>query len=173
MLNENDILDLLEEYVRDPKNRQWLLQRQGVEIGGNADVALAVRRALISAIRSVLPGFKVDGIRVVRNARAESGDQIDIVIDEAALHRESLYYFKDGVRKQGEGINDILALFTHGYDLSHRVPYGYWKKHTGETVRIGALAHRDANPFLQNLCDQLNVKYAGICTIELNNDYKT
>lgn len=173
MLSEKDILNLLQEYVRTPEAKKWLSSQYGVTIGGFDSVVNDIKQELIAAITAVLPNFNTSAIHCLREDRDEKNSRYSIVIDMAALRRESLYYTTAaGNRVQGEGIDDILALFTHGYTLKHRTPYGIWDRSDGTSVRIPALRHRDANPFLQELCKKLNVKYRDICVITLNDDYK-
>lgn len=173
MLNEKDILNLLQEYVRVPENRKWLEKHHGVDIGINTDVLLEIKQELEAAITTVLPNFNMSSVRCVRDTQVGGVAKYSIVIDITSLRRESLHYTtKEGKRVQGEGIDDILALFTHGYTLKHRVPYGIWDKSDGSSMRIKALPHRDPNPFLQDLCKELNAKYHDVCEITLNDDYK-
>jgi len=173
MLNERDILNLLEEYVRTLEAKKWLKDSFDVSLGSDTQIVDEIRNELISAIRTVLPGFRFDLIQAVKSRESETSAEYEIRIGEDALRRESLYYTtKNGVRRQGEGIDDILALFTHGYTLKHRAPYGMWDRSDGTSVAVRALAHRDANPFLENLCNYLNARYDGICEITLNDDYK-
>ena len=173
MLNEKDILNLLQAYVRAPENRGWLKKEHDVEFGVDTRILADIRRELEAAIKSVLPNFKMSSVRFVRDSSVSGSEKYNVIIDSSALRRESLYYTtKDGNRVQGEGIDDILALFTHGYTLKHRAPYGIWDRSDGDSVMVRAKAHRDANPFLQNLCNTLNAKYHDVCEVTLSDDYK-
>ena len=104
-----------------------------------------------------------------------------IVVDESSLRRASLHYMKQSderlMVKRGEGINDILALFTHGYTINGRRPYGFWVRDNlaaelgNPLTRIGALMHRDPNPFLTEFVNEMNTEYSGICEVTLNAKY--
>ena len=72
---------------------------------------------------------------------------------------------------RGEGVNDILALFTHGYTLNKR-PYGFWVRNGGNSMtRIGALMHREPNLFLSEFVQRMNEEYIGQCVLALNDKY--
>lgn len=172
MLNESDIMNLLQEYIRTPEVKKWLSECYNVKIDAQEDVVKAIQQELANEILIVLPNFNVNAITYVKEIDVHKEARYSVIIDSAALRRESLYRtLKNGNRIQGEGIDDILSLFSHGYTLKHRAPYGTWERSDGSSIVVGALSHRNPNPFLQNLCKRLNAKYGDSCTITLNDDY--
>ena len=176
MYSAKDINAILEEYIRTPEGRRFLHQSgystHDTELSKEqyAPILQEIRDAFISAVLKVLPNFRVDCVSIEIPRKSKWAY---ITIDPAALRRESLYWQSaDGTRVgQGAGIDDILALFTHGYTLSHRAPYGVWEKSDGTSVRTSALSHRDPNPFLENLLAYLVAKYGSTCSIVLHGDY--
>ena len=101
------------------------------------------------------------------------GTHASVDIAHDALRRESLHYTTaNGSRGQGRGIDDILSLFAHGYTLRGQIPYGMWDTSSGRSVFVHAKSYREPNDFLTKVCEELNRKYDGICTITLNDQYK-
>ena len=146
------------------------------------DYLFEIKELFYEGVTAVIPSFN----RSFNEINAESDYIIDggvhasVSVNESALHRSSLHYMNQKTYENtgsltishGEGVDDILALFTHGYSLSRR-PYGFWVKSGGKSmVRIGALMHRDPNPFLAVIVNQINEKYRGICEATLDDKYK-
>ena len=126
------------------------------------------------AVREVIRSFYVSSIQaVISDIDSQGILRASISVDEDALRRASLHHMNSDLTiSHGQGINDIIALFTHGYSLNKR-PYGFWVRNGGDSMaRIGARMHRDPNPFLQNLVNKLNAEYDGRCVVTLNNKYK-
>ena len=145
-----------------------LTKEQALEIA--RDICEEVRKA----VREVIHSFRVSAIQAHFDGIDERGFlRANISVDEDALYRASLHHMnRDLTISHGEGVNDIIALFTHGYSLSKR-PYGFWVRNGGRSMnRIGARMHRDPNPFLQDLVNRLNAEYDGRCTVTLNNKYR-
>ena len=176
MYSAKDINALLEEYIRSPEGKRFLHEHNyGTHLTRlkktqYAPILQEIREAFISAVLKVLPNFRESGVSITLQ---RSGNWAYITIDPTALRRESLYWESaDGTKAgQGAGIDDILALFTHGYTLSHRAPYGVWDRSDGTSVKTAALHHRDPNPFLQNLLLYLEAKYGNVCSFVLHEDY--
>lgn len=138
-----------------------------------------IRNEFINAVSAVIASFRGDGVFTAHGEMDECGYvQASISVDEDALRRESLHYMNKNLSIGcGEGVDDILALFTHGYTLSKR-PYGFWVRDTthisatGQAMkRIGARMHRDPNPFLTEFVKRMNEKYGDKCVVTLNNKY--
>jgi hypothetical protein len=132
----------------------------------------------ISAVITVIPSFRFAGGRTVGQIDNEGRVRASIFVNEDSLRRESLHYVnKDLSIGRGDGVDDILALFTHGYTISGKRPYGFWVRDnlTAELgnplTRIGALMHRDPNPFLTEFVNEMNIEYSGICEVTLNDKY--
>lgn len=100
--------------------------------------------------------------------------KVQVIFDEELLKRDSLSYTrKNGQRGQGEGINNIIALFNNGYDIPDgRVPYGLWATHG---VKIRARQHRDQLQFMQQSVQEFLTKFKNkfdITSIELGSVYE-
>lgn len=192
VLSEEYIMKRLEKYIKTKQGKAQIAQyRKDVFEGKVSHPGLLtkdtvtktladVRAALISAIQKVIVTFRSDLVYTSFSPMDDDGHvNASVTVDEDALRRESLHRMKQGERltiSHGEGVRDILALFTHGYTLDKR-PYGFWVRDNvmadmGQPLtRIGALTHRDPNPFLRILVDELNEQYAGVCKITLNDKY--
>ena len=135
-----------------------------------------IRDELISVILGIIPSFRASSIVALEGEMDPQGWQVEakLVVNEDALRRESLHYMnKDLSIAHGEGVRDILALFTHGYTLSNR-PYGFWVRSGGASMnRIGARMHREPNLFLTEFVQKMNAEYAGRCVLTLNDKYTT
>lgn len=192
VLSEEYIMQRLRAYVNSEAGRTKIAQHRKDVFNGKvrtgagdltrADVDTIVREirdAFIKAVSTVIASFRGDGVLTTRGEMDERGYiQANISVDEDALRRESLHYMNKNLSiGHGEGVDDILALFTHGYTLSKR-PYGFWvhdMAHTSTTgqamERIGARMHRDPNPFLTEFVNRMNEKYGDKCVVTLNDQY--
>lgn len=149
------------------------LSREDVE-----KILTEITDKFISAVISVIPSFRYAGGRTVGEIDDEGRVKASIMVDEESLSRESLHYMNKNLTiGRGEGVHDILALFTHGYTITGRRPYGFWVRDnlTAELgnplTRVGALMHRDPNPFLTEFVNEMNTEYSGICEVTLNAKY--
>ena len=178
MITEQEIMAMLREFVLSPEGSALLKKHHkqlGVDkkYGEFVDKILGdIREKFIKAIQSKIQSFRVDAVTTYRHRAKDGQIRAELRIDSDALRRQSLYNnTKDGERRQAGGIDDILALFTHGYQTTHRVPYGYWDRSDGSSVLVRALSHRDPDAFLQKCVDRLNAQYSGVCQITLNTKY--
>lgn len=141
------------------------------------DIARDICEEVRKSVREVIRSFRVSSIQANFEGIDERGFlRANISVDEDALRRASLHHMnqegQDLKISRGEGVEDIIALFTHGYKLNKR-PYGFWVRDGGTSMnRIGARMSRDPNPFLQDLVDRLNAEYEGRCTVTLNDKYR-
>lgn len=190
VISEKYIMQRLKAFLRTDAGKAVVAKcRQDAydglsDIGGISredvnDILLDIKLEFIEAVKNVIPSFRGECVHVSTSQMDKSGRiKASISVDDEALRRESLHYMnRDLTVGHGGGINDILALFTHGYTLTKR-PYGFWVRddaHASATgtplVRIGALMHRDPNPFLSKFVELMNYKYADICEITLNDRY--
>lgn len=195
MISEGYIMKLLSAYAESKPGKdaikQW--QRDRFENGSsgsgyltrsqaNADLA-DIAAKLYNAITAVIPSFarSFDSIHISSPAHnGKNGYEAAISIDEDALRRESLHYMNKREYERsgnlrigaGSGVYDIVGLFTHGYEIRRKRPYGFWVHEGGDSEeRIGARMQRDPDPFLRELTDRLNSEYAGVCEITLNDNY--
>lgn len=128
-----------------------------------------------SVVREVIASFRAEAIQAEMQGFYDDGRfRASISVDEDALRRESLHYIQSNLSiSRGKGVDDILALFTHGYTITKKRPFGMWVHDGGNSMtRVGARMHRDPDPFLTTFVNRMNEEYAGKCVITLNNKYK-
>lgn len=189
MISENYINRLLLKYMTTAEGKERVEKYTGQVISkGFAQTDVNTRLAeiatrLYEAISAKIPSFarSRDSIQVTApRYRKNQGMEAKISVDEDALHRESLHYMnrqeymRSGSLKisAGRGVYDIVGLFTHGYEVRGKRPYGFWVHEGGDSEeRIGARMRRDPDPFLRELTDKLNSEYAGVCEITLSDNY--
>lgn len=193
ILSEEYIMRRLNKYADSKAGKERIAQlRRDIFNGNKGGGTGALTRArveqvlnevadkFISAVITVINSFRYDGVHTIVMDMDKNGYvKASITVDEDALRRESLHYMNKNLSiGHGEGVEDILALFTHGYTITGRRPYGFWVRdnissETGHSLdRIGALTHRDPNPFLLEFVDEINEEYQGVCEITLNDKYK-
>lgn len=187
VISEAYIMRRLNDFLKTDAGKAKIAQARkyltGKTLGGGAgalskDMAQEIINKICEqfkvVVREVIQSFRVDAIHAnVEGFDSEGFLRANISVDEDALRRASLHHMnKDLTIGHGEGVEDILALFTHGYQLSKR-PYGFWVRNGGNSMtRIGARMHRDPNPFLADFVDRLNTEYEGRCTVTLNDKYR-
>lgn len=173
VLSERYVLKLLQQYVKSKTGKEPGFQAKIDEVLQN------IRQEFIKVVSNVITSFRGDDVFISMGERDSNGNvRASINVNKDALRRESLHYInKDMSIGHGDGVEDILALFTHGYTISKR-PYGFWARDQRTSdlgsplVRIGALMHRDPNPFLSEFVDRMNMRYDGVCKVSLNDKYK-
>lgn len=128
-----------------------------------------IRKSFAAAVTAVIPSFHIGSIST-RKLGADSNGALNasLLIDESALQRESLR--RNKAQPPNTGVEDILALFTHGYSVRKKRRFGYWHSH--EDARIGAKMHRAPNDFLSEFVDSMNSKYLGKCVLTLEDKYQ-
>lgn len=86
----------------------------------------------------------------------------NISISSEALRRES-------VLNNGDGIDDIISLFVHGYSNARQSVHGEW-----HGMEIWTPRNREGNPaFLRNAVDEFNRKYKGKAVATIKEEYNT
>lgn len=191
VLSEKYIMQRLRKYASTKAGQERISQyRREIFNSGKASstsltrerierILQDVREEFIDTVMDVIITFRGDAVHFTVEEIDDDGRvRASITVDEEALRRESLHYInKDLSIGHGEGVEDILALFAHGYTIDKR-PYGFWARDsvmaaTGNPLtRIGARMHRDPNPFLSEFVDRMNAQYGGICEITLNDKYE-
>lgn len=188
VISEDYIMRRLQQFVNSEAGRAKIAQHRRDVYYGNAPagagsmtkskvaaVLQEIRDEFISTVIGVIPSFRGDSVVAIAGEMDAQGYvEASLTVDEDALRRESLHYMnKDLSIGHGEGVDDILALFTHGYSLSKR-PYGFWVRPGGTSMtRIGARMHREPNLFLTEFVQRMNAEYAGQCVLALNDKYTT
>lgn len=186
VISEAYIMRRLREFVQFDAGKAKIAQVRkdlAEQIGSAAgtlseDKAQKILRAICKefkqVVRKEIKSFRADAIHANIEGYDDNGFlRAGISVDDDALRRASLHHMNSNLSiSHGEGVNDILALFAHGYELSKR-PYGFWVHDGGNSMTwIGARMHRDPNPFLANFVSEANAKYAGQCTVTLKDDYR-
>lgn len=191
VLSEEYIMKRLGQYVKSQAGQARITQLRKEAfngVGGKGSGFLsredvektlnAITDKFVSAVIAVIPSFRFAGGYTIGDIDNDGRVKASIVVDEDSLRRESLHYVnKDLSIGHGEGINDILALFTHGYTITGKRPYGFWVRDNLSAemghplTRIGALMHRDPNPFLTDFVNEMNAEYSGTCEVTLNDKY--
>lgn len=96
--------------------------------------------------------FTPDDIIIVGPTIDDSGNmEIYLNFNKEALHRDSL----DPIRFPG-GVDNIILLFTHGWDANSQV-FGEWR---GE--RVGSRKHKEPDSFMQDAVDEFNSLGVGV-----------
>lgn len=188
-LSESDIWELLYEYIGTSEGQADVENflnsiGQGIGVGGGSGGGLGsgslddkeinsiladIKRAFAAAVTAVIPSFHIGSIHTTKSGYGADGQlNASLVVDESALHRESLRRNKN--QPPNTGVEDILALFTHGYTIRKKRRFGYWHSH--DDVRIGAKKRRSPNDFLSKFVDDMNSKYLGKCVVTLEDTYK-
>ena len=190
-ISEKYIMGALRKYLSSKPGQDLLKEEFGEKVargfafsGGATEddiskILLSIRERFIAAVIKLIPSFREDSVHAEVRGHSKNGVVASVWVEEDALKRESLHYMKKGnTIGHGEGVRDILALFTHGYTISGRRPFGFWVRDnahvdtTGEALtRVGARMHRDPNPCLSDLVEGLNAEYEGVCKITLNERY--
>lgn len=98
---------------------------------------------------------------VVHHPKHITEDQwgCNISIRKEALKRKSLV--------PGEQLDDVVALFVHGYTNARASAHGEWHGHEIHTKR-----DKPGNDFMQRAVDEFNNKYKDKAIATLKDDYK-
>ena len=191
IISEAYMMRRLNEYLKSDAGKAKVSQIRRDAFDANKPIGALTRERVerilnevadefVSTVITVINSFRYDGVHtIIDGMDDEACVKAKIVVDEDALQRESLHYVNERMGiSHGEGVRDILALFTHGYKITSRRPYGFWVRDNvmaeigNPLTRIGALMHRDPNPFLAEFVERMNAEYGGICNITLNDRYK-
>ena len=196
VIPEAYIKQLLKDYIESDAGKEKILQFKKDVFEGKKDGAgiltkdemyqylFDIKNMFWEAVKNEIPSFErsYDNIHAEADYFDDSGIHAVISVDEEALGRASLHYMNKNEYKEsgklsigrGEGVEDIIALFTHGYTITGRRPYGFWVRDGGESMeRVGALMHRDPNPFLKILVETINREYKGVCSATVDSNYET
>lgn len=197
IISESYINRLLRDYIKSDAGQEKISQFKkdvfdGVKSGGKGlltkddlyQYLFDIKTMFWEAVKNEIPSFErsYDEIHAESDYYDDGGVYARISVDENALYRSSLHYMNKSEFNRsggltidsGEGVDDIVALFTHGYTITGRRPFGFWVHEGGESMsRIGALMHRDPNPFLKILVAEINKEYAGVCKATLDEEYQT
>lgn len=182
VISEAYIMRRLNDFIKSDAGKQKLSRAYKASGGPpvffkekSQQILQSICEEFKTIVRNIIPSFRIEAIHADVDDLDNQGRLCaSISIDEDALRRESIHYMNKNLSiEHGEGVDDILALFTHGYSLNSR-PYGFWVKSGGTSmVRIGALISRDPNPFLSDFVNKLNAEYAGQCEVTLKDKYTT
>ena len=147
-ISNKSVDELVKDFLKSQRG-QKLLKQQGISYSGYTDDELKeAARELKSMISNAFiaeqkaennPHFDDSKVRIRVAKKNDKMTTLHIQYPKATLARPSLSapsakhaqkgYNRSGVsgnRFTGEGIYDIFALFTTGYELKGRRPVGYW-----------------------------------------------
>lgn len=173
MITENYLNSLLKKYISTPQGKTSIKQAQKDAFNGKSPskgllsktemiaIANELREILFKRIITVIPSFDVNGIIITPPFEFSSEFyKVYINFTEDSLKRESLW---NGTGRTGDGVYDIIGLYTKGYTTSDYV-YGWWDGHdTPFMVRSHSLNGQpglEANDFIAQAIREFNQKYA-------------
>lgn len=190
MLTEKDIVGMIEGYIKSPQG-QADLKKSGINISGYSEsemkeIAADLRDAIIGAYLGVVrdPGkyFDVGATRINSPREQKDGTwKISVTFSDSALFRRSLcseFPKKSGGATlietstgsgffTGNGVYDIIGLFTQGYSARKNV-YGTWWDNQyddgdrGSLGTIRSLRYRSPNDFVSKTIADFKSKYPNI-----------
>lgn len=194
-LSESYIMGLLRKYIKSDEGKAKIQEYHLSVFNGRIpddgspfsrekinEYLEAIRLQVWKAIVAVIPSFarSYGNIHAELTGADQRGIRASISIDEEALHRASLHYMNRKTFRAtgaltvsaGKGVDDILALFAHGYSIHGHRPFGFWVHDGGNSEEyIGARMRRDPNPFLETVVDEVNDRYHGIGSAILDKKY--
>ena len=185
MINEETILKKIKKYAASPEGKQKIQEKReeafknnkkfGEPTGENSVVSTKDYAKLASKwfkyfLDATSDTHNLSLIEIAAEAMmsaviskpekiGEGLYKVGITFDKKQLRRESLTGedFWGSEYKTGDGIDNILALFNNGMDISYDkpVPYGKWETHG---IYVRATTHRDALQFMQKaLQEYMNI----------------
>ena len=177
-LSANSINQMLEKYIKSSAGKQAVKQYKKDVFNGKKGTGtssgIQSRNSMIQMgekmkdilwvqIANAIPSFSRDGIILSEPEETATGDyKISVSFDEEAIHRESLYPIK-----YPEGVDNIVMLFTKGYDHVSGRTYGQWNGYTTWNK-----TSRESNDFLAQAVEVFN-NYSPIgVKAELDETYK-
>ena len=181
-MDAKDIMDVLNDYIKTDDGKEVIKQakkdvfegKSGSNSVGNVilskDEMIAagkrMKDILQEEISKVIKSFDKEGIIVNSPIQTTNEDYlVEIDFTDQSLRRESLWYDterEDG--RTGEGVYDIIGLFTKGYKASN-FAYGWWDKHdTNSIVRTHQLSNGnpglESHDFIERAMNRFNSEYA-------------
>lgn len=194
MLTQADIDNMIQQWTRSPEGRSYL---KSVGVGIYTDqemiaianeLKLALASAFVGAQTSLGGTFDVHSVDV-KLSRGKKENVILVSFPGTVLRRNSLMKY-DG-SYTGEGVDDIFALFTHGWHAKNYA-YGSWmdaysddemstpfqSAHSrsyssfGHGVMIRSRKDFPGSSFIQDTCSYFETKYPGL-SIKLPKDWRS
>lgn len=181
-LTENDIMELLKDYIKTPSGKS-VLKEAGMSTTGYSEsemksIAAELRDSIINAYLSIVrdPGKYFDVSAVKINSPRDQKDgtwKIVMSFTDKALFRHSLYSDWGTSKKgtstgfTGAGVTDIFSLFTNGYSARKSVYGTWWDNQTNDGDRgnlglIRSRRYRSANDFISRAVNSFRLKYPDI-----------
>lgn len=182
-ISQSEADDIVKYFLSTPEGKLATAEfnKQILTIEYVKKVANELRSAIKVAIKSIkstyprahkyaFQNFDFEGVTIGDIDRDKDGKCTTYInFSDASLYRYSLFakgddddYYDDddggGGHYTGEGIDDIIGLFSKGYNASRAVK-GYWEGHKRLGV-ITSRVHRKANPFIHYAITAFNSKYS-------------
>ena len=140
VLSEEYVMSLLKEYAKSRYGKGFRVagddplsdnDRLGIKL-----ILGQIKYAFCEAVEKVIHSYRSEYVYTQITESDDEGTHAVISVDEEELRRESLHYMNKKTRtiEHGEGVDDILALFTHGYTISGKRPFGFWVKADGKSM---------------------------------------
>ena len=152
----------LNQIIKDKRKNEGLTS-SGYSIEEMTQKGEELRGELCNAILRVIPSFDVSAIQVIPPAKSINDSYtVKIVFPDEALQRKSLWTGGDGKHMgyTGEGVYDLIGLFTNGYTANRRV-FGYWVGH-GNDRYYGSKVHREPSSFISETIRNFTSRYPNI-----------
>lgn len=172
MVSGNYIIGKLKNFVASDSGKRYLRQK-GIQAGITKEevklAAIDLRNMLvkhsIGVCKSCTMLIDYDMIRINPVKEDKSGRyKITLTFNKNDLKRESFLSSSpwNGGKAIGNGVYDIIGLFTHGYTASKFV-YGWWDSES-TYARSHSLGNNSPglkpNPFIDNAINEFKTKYA-------------
>ena len=133
-------------------------------------MAESLRKALCDAISHIIPSFNVNAVKVLKPEKDyEDSYTVKIHFSDEILKRKSLWtgYSRQFPDKNGrymgytgDGVYDLLGLYTSGYTAKHQV-YGYWVGHENDAY-YASRTHLKANAFISDVINAFMAEHPDV-----------
>ena len=125
--------------------------------------------SIITARPALERGFSKSDI----TSKINPNGTIEIHFNRKATSRKSLFVDRKEDKRTGDGVENIVALFSKGYEAK-KYAYGYWngakvRTHTNKNTGKPGL---ESNDFLNEAINKFNLKYSAYgATAALSSEY--
>ena len=172
MISEKTIMKKLEEWAKTSQGKAAIKEKYGIDYDDKTNKSLMkyanrMKAILYEHIHQVIKSIEMDDI-VIGDFEVNSDGRLTIKLSfkDGSLHRESLR-----PDKYPKGIDNIVLLFTRGYDAGNPV-FGVWKNSWSYPATIKSLQHREPNDFLKEAVEQFNSESGDIAQAFLESTYQ-
>lgn len=164
-VSESYIKSLLDKYVAERGGAAAIAQENGLEYVDREkceyyifDIILKVARAIDKRTSHQFLMTDIQPVWVNANT-------VELQANTDKLRRNSLY-------EGGDPLENVLKLWVRGRVRTTKPIYGEWHLGTGEVIETSGSQARFADPFLEEIVEEFNNKYAGKVLAVIADDYK-